>query len=195
MGLTKLGGNTLVLSGSNTYTSPTVVTAGTLQMGSGGTSGSVAGNIADNGVVTFNRSDPSVTFGGVISGTGSVTQMGMGTLVFVGSNTYTGGTSIGSGTLQLGDGVANNGTIQGNVTNGGALVFANPFAQTYSGQISGNGILMNGPGLLVLGGSNTCTGNTTVSAGTLQIGNGGGWEALPAASPTMAFSRSVARIA
>ena len=58
----KIGAGTLILSAANTYTGDTTVTAGTLQIGAGGTSGSVAGNIVDNAALTFNRSD-ALTFG------------------------------------------------------------------------------------------------------------------------------------
>jgi len=71
-GLTLTGG-TEILTGTNTYTGGTTISAGTLQIGNGGTSGSVAGNITNNGALAFNRSD-SVTYAGVISGTGSLTQ-------------------------------------------------------------------------------------------------------------------------
>ena len=48
----------------------------------------------------FNRSD-AVTFGGVISGTGTLTQIGTGTLTLGGINTHTGGTSVSAGTLAV----------------------------------------------------------------------------------------------
>jgi autotransporter-associated beta strand protein len=71
--LTKMGAGTLTLSGSNTYTGGTIITGGTLQLGNGRTSGSIVGNVTDNGTLTFDRSDV-VTFAGVISGTGGVAQ-------------------------------------------------------------------------------------------------------------------------
>ena len=60
-----------------------------------------AGNIVDNSVLIFNRSD-ALTYGGVISGTGSLTKSGAGTLTLTGTNTYTGahnnsGRNIGRG--------------------------------------------------------------------------------------------------
>ena len=82
---------------------PTTISAGTLQIGNGGTTGSVAGDVVDNAALVFNRSD-ALTYGGVISGTGSLTKSGTGTLTLTGDNTYTGGTTISAGTLQIGNG-------------------------------------------------------------------------------------------
>ena len=67
----------LTLSNDSTYTGGTTISGGTLQLGSGGISGSVAGNILDNAAVVFNRSD-DIAYGNVISGTGSMTQLGAG---------------------------------------------------------------------------------------------------------------------
>ena len=55
--------------------------------------GSITGNVTDNGTFAINRSD-TYTFGGVISGTGSFVQMGPGTVVLTGNNTYSGGTTL-----------------------------------------------------------------------------------------------------
>ena len=64
----------MTLTANNTYTGGTTVSAGTLQIGNGSTTGSVAGNILDNASLVFNRSD-NITYGNVISGSGSVTQL------------------------------------------------------------------------------------------------------------------------
>ena len=91
---------TLVLTGENTYTGNTMISAGTLQIGNGGTFGSIVGDVANEGVLAFDRADV-VSFGGVIAGNGSVSQMGAGSTTLTGVNTYTGTTTIASGTLAL----------------------------------------------------------------------------------------------
>ncbi|MBV8577535.1 MAG: autotransporter-associated beta strand repeat-containing protein [Acetobacteraceae bacterium] len=59
--VTKAGSGTTILTGSNTYSGGTTISAGTLQLGSGGTTGTIVGNVVDNGVLAFKRSD-AVTF-------------------------------------------------------------------------------------------------------------------------------------
>lgn len=98
----KTGAGTTILTGTNSYTGGTTITQGTLQLGAGGTSGSIVGNVTNNGTLAFNRSD-LVTFAGIISGTGAVTQDGSGTTVLTAVNTYTGATNVTAGTLAIGD--------------------------------------------------------------------------------------------
>ena len=129
--------------------------------------------MTDNGALVFNLPG-APTFGGVISGSGSLTQAGTGVLTLLGSNTYSGGTTISAGTLQLGNGIVAGALGTGPLTDNSTLVFNLPGAPTFGGVISGGGGLTQaGTGVLTLLGSNTFTGNTTISAGTLQLGNGG----------------------
>ena len=111
--LTQAGSGTLILTGANTHTGGTTIDAGTLQIGSGGTLGSLTGDIENNAALSFNRSD-TVTYNGVISETGTVTQAGSGTLILTGTNTYTGATTISDGTLVVG--VSGAGSIASQVT-------------------------------------------------------------------------------
>ncbi len=205
-GLMKSGTGTVTLSGANSYTGGTKVSAGTLvvandntgggtttvdagaglQIGTGGTSGSLAGDIANNGALVVNRSD-ALNLAGAISGTGSLTKNGAGTLTLSGANSYTGATKVSAGTLtltgdntgggtttvdvgallQIGTG-GTSGSLAGNIVNDGALVVDRSGVIGLSGVISGTGGLMkSGTGTVTLSGVNTYTGGTTLTAGTL----------------------------
>ena len=98
--LIKVGSGTLALTGTNTYTGGTTITAGVLQLGMSSTSGSVVGNILDNATLAFDHSD-TFTYDGVISGSGAVVQAGSGTTVLSNNSSYTGTTTISAGALQL----------------------------------------------------------------------------------------------
>ena len=169
----QIGSGVTILTADNTYTGPTTIAAGTLQLGDGGTSGAVIGDITDNAALVFDRAD-TVTIPGTISGGGSVSQLGGGTTILTGNNTYTGGTTIAAGTLQLGDG-GTSGGIVGDVINNAVLAFDRSDTVTIPGDISGTGsVLQFGGGTTILTGANTYTGGTTIAAGTLQLGSGEG---------------------
>ncbi|MCP2002244.1 UNVERIFIED_ORG: outer membrane autotransporter protein [Buttiauxella agrestis ATCC 33320] len=172
--VTKTDRGTLILTGANTYTGGTTVSAGTLQLGNGGTSGSIVGDVLNNSNLAFKRSD-TATVSGIISGGGAVQQTGTGTTILTGANTYSGATTISSGTLQIGDGGTTGtlGTGAVTVTTPGGLAFNRSDTLTYDGAISGTGsVAQNGTGTTVLSGNHTYSGGTTINAGSLQLGNG-----------------------
>ena len=122
-----------------------------------------------NGIPVISNNVPTA-IGAVLGGTSGLTKIGSGTLTLTATNTYTGGTTIGAGTLQLGDGATRNGSVSGTITNNGALIIANPTAQTFANSITGNGgFTKTGNGTLTLSGSNTYLGGTIISAGTLRL--------------------------
>ncbi len=161
-----LTGGSVTFTGENIYTGLTTVNSGaTLQLGNGGTSGSVIGNITNNGSLIFNRSN-DVTYAGVMSGSGSLTKLGGGVLTLTGVNSYTGGTTVTAGTL-----IGNTASLQGNIVNNSAVTFSQSTDGTYAGVMSGSGSLTKlGGGVLTLTGVNSYTGGTTVTAGTLKAG-------------------------
>ncbi|WP_236849212.1 autotransporter-associated beta strand repeat-containing protein [Chania multitudinisentens] len=170
--LTKNGSGTLILSADNTYTGVTTINDGTLQVGNGGTQGSIEGNVVNNSLLTFDRSD-ALNFAGEITGSGTLQQVGSGVLTLSGNSDYAGGTVISSGALHLGNG-GTEGMITGNVLNNALLAFDRSDDATFAGQISGSGTLWQiGSGTVVLTGDNTYSGGTFITAGTLQIGDGG----------------------
>ncbi len=190
-GLTELGPGTLVLTASNTYTGATTILAGTLQVSGSGALGS--GPVTDDSALLFSPAGSTIV-SGIISGPGSLTQAGPGTLVLTGSSLYTGLTTISGGTLQVGNG-RSGASIDGTsgIVDNGSLVFNDGDVLTLAAQISGSGNLTQaGPGVLVLTASNTGTGPTFVLGGTLQVGNGGSGEYLT--SPSVGLSNGASLV-
>jgi autotransporter-associated beta strand protein len=107
--LNKEGAGTLALTATNTFgsaigagTNLVSINAGTLQLGNGGTTGSITatGDIDNLGTLAINRSN-AITISNIIKGSGSVNQIGSGTTTLTATNTYTGTTTIADGTLAL----------------------------------------------------------------------------------------------
>lgn len=104
-------GANLVLSGSNTYSGATTISAGTLTItGAGQLGGGIyPGAIANSGVFIWNSSAAQI-LSGVVSGSGPLNKSGSGTLTLSAANTYTGATTIGAGALALGSAASINST-------------------------------------------------------------------------------------
>ena len=126
----------VTLTGTNTYTGTTSLLINSLTLGDGGTTGSIAGQSAvDDGTsLIFDRSN-AYTVANVISGTGSVQQIGTGTTTLTAANSYSGGTTITAGTLA----VANAGALStGPVNLAGGELLATTNVTITSLTLSGN---------------------------------------------------------
>ncbi len=184
------GAHGVVLTANNTYTGGTSILSGILQLGDGGTAGSVTGDIVDNGTLMFNRSN-TITYGGVISGTGGVSQVGAGTVALTGASTYTGATLIMSGILEVdgsishsavtvnsGGTLAGHGTVGATTVKSGGVVSpgGNNVIATLS--VHGNLALLSGSAydadITTTTGDLLAASGTANLAGALDINVGGG---------------------
>ena len=172
----KTGSGTLILSGANSQSGGTSISQGVLQVGAGGTSGSLAGSITNNATLTFNRSD-ALGHGGAIGGTGVVNQSGLGMLTLSGANTYSGATNANSGTLALGSATALGTTAGGTTVASGATLDLNGQAVAAEALALNGATLANGAGSGSLAGVVTFTATSTVNVAgtqlTLSGANGG----------------------
>jgi fibronectin-binding autotransporter adhesin len=101
LAIEKVGAGTLILTGQNTYTGGTTVTAGAIQIGDGGATGTAGnGNIglAATARLVINRTG-TFAIPGTIGGEGSVVNQGTGTVQLSASNSYSGGTLVNAGTV------------------------------------------------------------------------------------------------
>ncbi|WP_307597729.1 autotransporter outer membrane beta-barrel domain-containing protein [Variovorax boronicumulans] len=200
-GIEKTGAGTLTLTRDQAFTGTTTISAGVLQLGNGGATGSVKGSIVNNATLAIDRSDAH-TLSNTISGTGSLVKQGTGTTTLTAANSYAGGTalkqgrlnvghnlSLGTGALSMDDGTTLGFAANGlNLANAVVLTGSNDpvidtgsFDATLSGNISGGGFITKiGSGTLTLSGANSYSGATDVAAGTLKAGATGTFSAASA---------------
>jgi fibronectin-binding autotransporter adhesin len=148
--LTKNGNGTLALDGDfslfgSAVTTGLTINAGSVQVGTGGTTGSLAitGAVANvngtGGSLAFNRSD-AITFGTAITGAVGVQQKGSGNTRLTATNTYTGATAISGGTLLIDTTGSINGTSAVSIATGATLKYNSNTAYT-GGAITNNGTI------------------------------------------------------
>ena len=157
-GLTKAGSGVLTLTGAETYSGATVVSSGTLQLGDGVTAGTsiaasnsvlvasgaalalnlksgetFANSVTNNGQINWIQAGTnSQASTSVVSGTGSSLITGAGTTILLGSNSYSGGTTVTtSGVVLAGNLSANTSSAFGN----GVLTINNGYVDTYNSQL------------------------------------------------------------
>jgi autotransporter-associated beta strand protein len=177
--LNKTGTGTAILNGANTYSGQTTVSGGTLQIGVGSTTGTIANSVVQidaDGTLLINHSDNITYSSNKIRGTGTFVQGGTNTLTMSG-NSFSGNVGVNSGTLVFSTGS----TLPiGNYSVAGGTLNLNALSQTIAGlkltggTINGTGTLasstaydlQNGTAAVALGGS---AGLNKSTAGTVSI--------------------------
>ena len=157
------GAHKLTLTGTNSLTGSTTVNGGTLEGNSGSLPNAIALTAGAN--VTFAQATDGV-HGAAITGSGSFTKSDAGKLVLTGTNTYDGTTSVTGGILE-----GNTASIPTAValSNNANVTFNQAADATYDKGITGAGsFTKTGAGRLALAGTNSYSGATTVSEGTLD---------------------------
>ncbi|HEX5219931.1 MAG TPA: autotransporter-associated beta strand repeat-containing protein [Verrucomicrobiae bacterium] len=155
-------GGTIAASGGNQ------VTAGTLQIGAAGLTGSLNVNLTNNGALIFNRRS-DLTHSAIIAGAGTLTKQHTNVLTMSGANTYSGATTVSAGTLRVGNTAALGTTGAGTtIANGGTLdvngfsIGAEAVTVTGAGANSAGAVLNSGSAVTNAVRSLTMTGNTTL---------------------------------
>ncbi len=203
-GLTKTGGQTLTLNGSNTFQGTTLVSAGTLALGhvnalqnstlDTGTSGSQQVTFTVSGSNTYNlgglqgadalafganslrigANNASTTYSGSLGGTGGITKTGTGTLALTGSSSYNGSTTVSAGTLRVNGSVSSRGISVGA---GGSLGGTGTVISTANASVISGGLHT---GVLNDGAANSL--NIRVTGGSLAINGTTSLELISASS-------------
>jgi alpha-glucosidase len=148
LGLEKGGAGTLSLMGTNLCSAGFTVRDGTLAFGDGVNDYPLAGPITNNAALVFNTAS-SLVFSDPITGTGTLTKRGLGSLTLSGLLACTGGTTLSNGTL----------LVNGSAVTGGAVV-------AFGGTLGGSGLLL-GP-VTIQAGATLAPG---AGIGTLTISN------------------------
>ncbi len=164
-GITQVGTGTLTLTANNTLKGQVTISAGTLQLGTGGAAGSISNavSVADNGTLVFNTTG-TVGYPKPISGTGRLVQAGAGTLVIATNETYGGSTTVSNGSVVL--------TSSGSISNTTAITVNS--GAIFDATAVGGVTLRSLPPAETLGGGGTINGQVTTASGTSLFPGGNG---------------------
>ena len=171
LALTKTGSGTIILSGDNTYSGNTAITGGTLQIGNGGSTGSLGNSsvtISNGATLAINRAETLVQ-SGVISGQGKLVKSGSGTLVLTKGNSFSGGTTVSEGTLAL-DFSANGAPGANILAENSAITLGHQSALTIKGGTSNNGRIQTFSSLSLTGDATVRIDKGTASRVDIHLG-------------------------
>ncbi|MBJ6135084.1 autotransporter outer membrane beta-barrel domain-containing protein [Ochrobactrum sp. Q0168] len=196
------GQSTVTLVAANTYEGGTDLNAGVISVGQDDALGAATSDlnfnggtlrITDTGMQStartiqwggngggFDIDDAGNTFtiAQDLASAGTLLKKGAGTLVLTDLSAFAGAVAIDNGKLQIGDGGTTGKLGTGSsvtIADGASLVLDRTGNDLFIGQtISGRGqLVQQGEGKTILAADNQYTGNTIISAGALQLGNGG----------------------
>ncbi|MGV0960380.1 MAG: autotransporter-associated beta strand repeat-containing protein [Limnohabitans sp.] len=166
-GIVKQGSGTMAMTDTSTYSHNTTVSGGTLQIGTGSTTGDISStsavSVASGATLAFNRSN-DYSFGKTITGAGALSHIGSGTTTLTGPNTYSGGTTVSSGHLVLQNSPLSSMAGPTTVSSGATLTFK----RTVAGAVNGTFFNQTVSG----------AGNLVVDDGLGGSGINGGWHML-----------------
>jgi autotransporter-associated beta strand protein len=164
-GLTKNGGGTLILETANTYSGPTVINGGALQIGNGGAAGTLGtGPVTNNATLQFGRAD-AITLPNALHGPGTIVVNSGALTPSSAANDFSGSLVVNGGIFYAANTNALGTVASGTTVNSGGQVYI-----TANVNFGGEALSLNGPGdgngALRKGGA-----GATVYAGAVTLGS------------------------